>query len=76
MGVAIWYFSHKKLSNFSLNLPYKNAVLKTKSTSTNHPTENKSSISDKLIELKKLLDQGVIKNEEFAKLKNDILSKN
>lgn len=35
-----------------------------------------SSMSDKLIELKKLLDQSVITEEEFTKLKNEVIGKN
>lgn len=76
LGIAIWYFSHKKLKEFSDLLPNQNGIV---SQATVHTTtevkENISSISDKLIELKKLLDNGVITKEEFTKLKSEVISK-
>lgn len=74
LGITIWYFSHKKLATFSLLLPYQHTPVYQKTSLPRANDVNKSSMSDRLIELKKILDEGIITEEEFAKLKKEIIS--
>lgn len=55
---------------------YKEELLKTQKETLSNIKETKtSSVSDELIKLKKLLDDGVINQEEFDVQKNKLLSK-
>lgn len=60
IGKILIYISKPDSQNFSNN--------------NSHYNEKETSISDKIIELKKLYDQGVITKDEFNRLKSEILN--
>lgn len=75
LGIMVWYCSGKSLKYLSLLLPTNDNHCSNTIKTQEKRKDCNISISDKLIEIKSLFDNGILTEEEFNKLKREIIDK-